>query len=89
MHGCIETGKLSAKMATPQDQLGEKKFTREALATLSKEQLIDIILLQREQVATLQEQLGRLTAQVEEFKRRLDMNSQNSSQPPSSDGPDA
>ena len=76
-------------MATPQDKLGEKKFTREALATLSKEQLIDIILLQREQVATLQEQLGRLTAQVEEFKRRLDMNSQNSSKPPSSDGPDA
>ena len=89
INGRIETESLSAKMATPQDKLGEKKFTREALATLSKEQLIDIILLQQEQIATLQEQVGTLTAQVEEFKRRLDMNSQNSSKPPSSDGPDA
>ncbi len=78
-------------MATPQDKQGEKKFTREALGALSKEQLIDIILLQQEQIGTLVEQAARvnaLEAQVEELKRRLGMNSNNSSKPPSSDGPD-
>lgn len=79
-------------MATAQDKQGEKKFTREALGALSREQLIDIIVLQQEQIETLMAQAARvevLEAQVEELKRRLDMNSQNSSKPPSSDGPDA
>lgn len=79
-------------MATPQDKWSNTKFTREALSALSKKQLIDIILLQQEQIETLMEQAARvkaLEAQVEELKRRLDMNSQNSSKPPSSDGPDA
>jgi len=79
-------------MATPQDKQGEKRFKREALRALSKEQLIDIILLQQEQIETLMRQAARvkaLEAQVEELKRRLGMNSQNSSKPPSSDAPDA
>ena len=79
-------------MATPQDKQGDKRFTREALRALSKEQLIDIILLQQEQIETLMEQAARvkaLEAQVEELKRRLGMNSQNTSKPPSSDAPDA
>ena len=37
-------------MTTPQDKQDEKKFTREALGALSKEQPIDIILLQQEQI---------------------------------------
>lgn len=76
-------------MSTPKDKQSEKKFTREALGAVSKEQLIDIILLQQEQIATLMSQVAALNAQVEELKRRLGINSQNSSKPPSSDGPDA
>ena len=78
-------------MATAQDKQGEKRFTREALSALSKEQLIDIILLQQEQIEMLMKQAARVTvleAQVEELKRRLNVNSHNSSKPPSSDGPD-
>ena len=75
-------------MATPQDKQGEKKFTREALGALSREQLIDIIVLQQEQIEALMAQVAALNAHIEELKRRLDMNSQNSSKPPSSDGPD-
>ena len=79
-------------MSTPQHKQSEKKFTRETLGALSKEQLIDIILLRQEQIETLMESAARievLEAQVEELKRRLGMDSHNSSKPPSSDGPDA
>jgi transposase len=75
-------------MATPRDKQGEKKFTREALGALSKERLINIILLQQEQMEALKTQVAALNAQVEELKRRLGMDSHNSSKPPSSDGPD-
>ena len=76
-------------MTTPQDKQGEKKFTREALGARSKEQLIDIILLQQGQIETLMAQVAALSAEVEELKRRLGVNSNNSSKPPSSDGPNA
>ena len=79
-------------MARTQHIQSRKKFTREALGALSKEQLIDIILLQQEQIETLMESAARvevLEAQIEELKRRLDMTSQNSSKPPSSNGPGA
>ncbi|MEW6679540.1 MAG: DUF6444 domain-containing protein [bacterium] len=52
----------------------------ETLEQLSKEQLIERILL-------LQEQNVRLTRRMEELERCLGMNSQNSSKPPSSDPP--
>jgi len=76
-------------MATPEDKQGEKKFTREALGARSKEQLIDIILLQQGQIEAFMAQVAALNAGVEELKRRLGVNSNNSSKPPSSDGPDA
>ena len=76
-------------MASGKEQRSQKKFTREALQQLSKGKLIDIILLQQEQIEALMAQVSALEAQVEELKRRLDMNSQNSSKPSSSDGPDA
>ena len=79
-------------MSTPQHKQSEKKFTRETLGALSKEQLIGIMLLRQEQIETLMESAARievLEAQVEELKRRLGMDSHNSSKPPSSDGPDA
>ena len=65
----------------------QTKFTRETLAALSKEQLIDIIMMQQEQVGMLVARVQALEAQVEELKRRLDTNSRNSSKPPSTDGP--
>ncbi len=49
-------------------------LTRELLETFWKAELIDIILTQEQRIAGLEERLG--------------MNSQNSSKPPSSDGPD-
>lgn len=76
-------------MASVQEEYRQKKFTREALDSLSKERLIDIILRQQEQIETLMARVEVLQAHVEDLKRRLDMNSQNSSKPPSSDGPGA
>jgi transposase len=49
-------------------------FTREFLESLSRAELIDIILSQEKR--------------IEALERRLGMNSRNSSKPPSSDGPD-
>ena len=72
-----------------QEEHRQSKFTREVLGALSEEQLIDIILLQQEQIETLMARAEVLEAHLEELKRRLDMDSQNSSKPPSSDGPDA
>jgi len=66
-----------------------RQLTRAELEKLSKAELIDIILFQQEQIAALTAQVLALEAQVEELKRRLNMNSQNSSKPPSSDTPGA
>ena len=41
------------------------------------------------QVANLQAQVGSLQAEVAQLREQLGRNSQNSSQPPSSDGPSA
>jgi transposase len=76
-------------MASAQQEYRHTKFTREALDSLSKERLIDIILRQQEQIETLMARVEVLQAHVEDLKRRLEMNSQNSSKPPSTDGPDA
>mgnify|MGYP003477707071 CR=1 FL=1 len=79
-------------MSRGQDKRVEKKFTHDALDALSKEQLIDIVLLQQAQIEGLMSQASRvavLEAQVEELTRRLGTNSRNSSKSPSSDGPGA
>ena len=60
-------------VSTPQNSSTPKQVTRQVLESLSKEQLIDTIL-------KLQDRVG-------ELERRLGMNSQNSSKPPSSDLP--
>ena len=76
-------------MASVQEEHRQIKFTREALEALSKEQLIDIVLLQQEQTETLMLRVKALEALVEELMGRLGMSSRNSSRPPSSDGPGA
>ena len=66
-------------------------MTREDLAQLSKEALIDLILAQAEQIAALQEALAQLKANYEALRLKLEkgkkppINSSNSSQPPSRD----
>jgi transposase len=59
----------------------------EELLTLPREELVKIILEQDGQVSTLTELLNGMAEEVAELKRRLGMNSQNSSKPPSSDLP--
>jgi transposase len=54
-------------------------FTKELLQSLSKDELIEIILLQSAQI-------NALMKEVAELKERLNQNSNNSSRPPSSDG---
>jgi len=54
-------------------------MTREELAKLSKEELLDVIV-------TLLQKNAELEARVKELEARVAMNSQNSSKPPSSDG---
>ena len=56
------------------------EITREALDGLSKERLIDIILFQAEQIASLKKR-------TEDLETRLNANSSNSNRPPSSDAP--
>jgi transposase len=68
-------------MKKPRQLPGKARFTREALGRLSKDDLIELLLWQQEQIAAL-------TARVEELERQLGMNSHNSSRPPSSDGPE-
>ena len=58
-------------VSTPQNNPMCQRLTRQALESLSKEQLIEIVLKQDDRIA--------------ELERRLGMNSQNSSKPPSSD----
>lgn len=55
-------------------------MSREALMELSKEHLVDIILSQAQMIA-------RLEKRIEELEARLNANSSNSNQPPSSDSP--
>lgn len=55
-------------------------MSREALMELSKERLVDIILFQAQMIA-------RLEKRIEELEARLNANSSNSNQPPSSDSP--
>lgn len=66
-------------MGKPQPSTAQ--LTRQALEGLSKSELIDLVL-------QLWRENAELRARVEELERRLGMNSQNSSRPPSSDGPD-
>jgi transposase len=56
------------------------------LNELSRDELVAIILAQQEQIATLTDQVTRLTARVKELEDRLGKDSHNSSKPPSSDG---
>lgn len=67
----------------------ENRFTRETLDALSKEQLIAIVLQQQEELERLGVRLGALETHIAELERRLGKNSQNSSKPPSTDGPGA
>lgn len=67
-------------MGKPQESTAP--LTRQALEGLSKSQLIDLVM-------QLWRENAELRTRVEELERRLGMNSQNSSKPPSSDGPDA
>lgn len=69
-------------------------LSRDALMELSKERLVDIVLIQAETIARqqqtiahLEEAVARLEKRIEELEARLNANSSNSSQPPSSDGP--
>jgi transposase len=55
-------------------------LSRETLEALSKERLIDIILIQAEQIT-------RLTERVEALEAKLNANSSNSNKPPSTDSP--
>ena len=58
-------------------------MTREELLKLSKEELIDVHLGVME---TFTQKIAALEARVKELEARVNMNSQNSSKPPSSDG---
>lgn len=62
-------------------------ISRETLMELSKERLVDIILLQANRIVQLEETITRLEKRIEELEARLNANSTNSNQPPSSDGP--
>jgi len=59
---------------------------RVALAQLSESEKIDLIIHLMKQVEQLTAQVAILTARVAELEARLNMNSSNSSRPPSSDG---
>jgi hypothetical protein len=62
-------------------------MSREVLMELSKERLVDIILLQADRIARQDETIVRLEKRIEELEARLNANSSNSNQPPSSDSP--
>ena len=62
-------------------------ISRETLMALSKERLVDIILIQAQRIAQLEETIVRLEKRIEELEARLNANSSNSNQPPSSDSP--
>jgi len=62
-------------------------LTREALETLSRDELINMVLRQAKAIEIQAEQISRLGEKVAELEERLGMNSRNSSKPPSSDPP--
>jgi len=62
-------------------------ISRETLMALSKERLVDIVLLQADRIARLEDTIVRLEKRIEELETRLNANSSNSNQPPSSDSP--
>ena len=62
-------------------------LSREALMALPKERLVDIILIQADTIARLEATIARLEKRIEELEAKLNANSSNSSQPPSSDSP--
>ena len=62
-------------------------ISRETLMELSKERLVDIVLLQADRIARLEETIVRLEKRIAELETRLNANSSNSNQPPSSDSP--
>jgi len=61
--------------------------TREALQGLPKENCIDIILFQAERIATVEKENAELRTRLEQLEAKLNLNSTNSNQPPSSDTP--
>jgi transposase len=63
------------------------KQTHEALQAFSKERLIDIILLQAEKIAEVEKENADLKNRIDKLEAKLNSNSTNSSQPPSSDNP--
>jgi transposase len=77
------------KMASIPLKQDQDRLMREALESLSKEQLIDLVLQQQEQIEILGGRIGALEAHIAELEQRLGKNSQNSSKPPSTDGPGA
>ncbi len=64
----------------------DESISKEFLSSLSKEQLIDIILEQHNQISGLHNQLAALSVKLVELEERLSKNSRNSSKPPSTDG---
>jgi len=62
-------------------------ISRETLPELSKERLVDIVLLQADRIVRLEETIARLEKRIEELEAKLSTNSSNSNQPPSSDSP--
>ncbi len=62
-------------------------LTYEKLELLSKEELIKCVLRLQKYIIELQKQDELLIVRMEELERRIGMNSQNSSMPPSSDPP--
>jgi transposase len=58
-------------------------MNRDALAVLSKDDLVELLLAQERRHAA---EIAALTAGIAELERRLGLNSRNSGKPPSSDG---
>ncbi len=58
-------------------------MNRDALALLSKDDLVELLVAQQKRHAG---EIAALTARIAELERRLDLNSRNSGKPPSSDG---
>ncbi len=58
-------------------------MNRDALALLSKDDLVELLLAREKRHAA---EIAALTARIAELERRLDLNSRNSGKPPSSDG---
>ena len=58
---------------------------REELLKLSKEELVDVVSVQEQKINTLVRKNAELEARLTELEALLNMNSKNSSKPPSSD----